>query len=94
MHNTQSNPWGFDLAPGGPLHVEYTKCHHGVEVRFHCHECEDEKNRLFQSAVKASQEPPKRIPIYRGCQAQGGCFCTGRCKDIVGYRDPAYPGER
>lgn len=29
----------------------------------------------------------KKIPVERGCAAskQGGCFCTGRCHDIVGY---------
>ncbi len=27
------------------------------------------------------------IPVERGCQAskQGGCFCTGKCREIVGY---------
>jgi len=29
-----------------------------------------------------------RIPILRGCMAaqHGGCFCTGRCNEIIGYK--------
>lgn len=28
-------------------------------------------------------------PIRRGCDAarQGGCFCTGKCQEIIGWRD-------
>lgn len=29
---------------------------------------------------------PDKIPIYRGC-ANTQCFCTGSCKEIIGYRD-------
>ena len=28
----------------------------------------------------------KKVPIYRGCPNQE-CFCTGSCREIVGYRD-------
>lgn len=33
----------------------------------------------------------KKIPIYRGCTtATNGemCYCTGACRQIIGYRDP------
>lgn len=30
------------------------------------------------------QERNKRTPIIIGCDSEQ-CFCTGRCKDIVGY---------
>lgn len=26
-----------------------------------------------------------KIPIHRGCNATDGCFCTGRCKEVIGY---------
>jgi hypothetical protein len=26
-----------------------------------------------------------KIPIHRGCKAPNGCFCTGKCKEIIGY---------
>lgn len=28
----------------------------------------------------------KKVPIYRGCPNQE-CFCTGACREIVGFRD-------
>lgn len=77
-----------------PLNIEYLKCIHGVDKRSHCHQCENYKSDLYKAAIEADKEPPKRIPIYRGCGANGPCFCTGRCRDIVGYRDPIFPGER
>ena len=33
---------------------------------------------LFQKKTKQ--------PIYRGCPNRE-CFCTGKCKEIIGYRD-------
>lgn len=77
-----------------PLNIEYLVCHHGIDKRNHCQECDNEKNRYFLSAAKTNKEPSKRIPILRGCVANGPCFCDGRCKDIIGYRDPLYPGKR
>lgn len=76
------------------LNVEWLKCHHGVLKSHFCHECHDERERYKQSFFQQATEPPKRIPIYKGCYAaqHGGCFCTGDCKTIVGYRDPI-PGE-
>lgn len=34
------------------------------------------------------------VPIKKGCMAakQGGCFCTGACNEIIGYRK-RLPGE-
>lgn len=71
-----------------PLHVEYLKCQHGIDQRQSCSLCDSLKSSYFKSAITADKEPPKRIPILRGCNAQGGC------RDIIGYRDPLYPGER
>lgn len=34
-----------------------------------------------------------KVPIRRGCYATMGCFCTGACQEIVGYRD-ATPEEK
>jgi hypothetical protein len=29
-----------------------------------------------------------KVPIYKGCPVKnGGCFCSGLCKEIIGYRD-------
>lgn len=27
----------------------------------------------------------KGVPIYDKCSANGPCFCTGKCRQIVGY---------
>jgi len=67
------------------MEAKYLKCHHGNLVR-DCRECETEKQQMksiIYNAVK-EQEKDKRIPIYRGC-SNGTCFCTGRCRDIIGY---------
>lgn len=32
-----------------------------------------------------------KVPIYKGCPNQQ-CFCTGACREIIGYRDKL-PGE-
>jgi hypothetical protein len=31
----------------------------------------------------------RKVPVKRGCLAakMGGCFCSGKCNEIVGYRD-------
>lgn len=34
----------------------------------------------------------KKIPIYKGCLNET-CFCTGACREIIGYRDKL-PGEK
>jgi hypothetical protein len=28
----------------------------------------------------------EKVPIYKGCKNKT-CFCTGDCKEVVGYRD-------
>lgn len=35
-----------------------------------------------------------QVPIRKGCKAaaEGGCFCTGKCQEIIGWRDKQ-PGE-
>ena len=35
---------------------------------------------------------PNKVPILRGCSNQQ-CFCTGKCNEIIGFRD-RLPGER
>lgn len=34
----------------------------------------------------------EKIAIKRGCSSRGGCFCSGACNEIIGYRD-RLPGE-
>lgn len=54
------------------------KCKHAqdIEKQYVCPDCwKDEFNQL--------------IPIYAKCPNSGhGCFCTGACRRIVGYREP------
>lgn len=90
--NCGSSPDSFTAS--NLLNIEYLKCHHGVDKRIHCHQCETENRNFLNYLHDARNEPSNRIPIYRGCQAHGGCFSTGKCKEIVGYRDPIFPGER
>ena len=26
-----------------------------------------------------------KIPVERGCNNKDGCFCTGKCKEVIGY---------
>lgn len=33
----------------------------------------------------------KNVPILKGCP-NSTCFCTGKCKEVVGYRERV-PGE-
>lgn len=70
--------------------ITYLKCKHNNLVK-DCLQCKIEKQNntaLIYDALKTIEED-KRIPIYRGCSAaeQGGCFCTGACREIVGYQD-------
>lgn len=76
------------------LNIEWLKCYHGVLKSQHCEQCESERRNYLNYLHQSKDEPPKRIPILRGCGANGPCFCTGRCRDIIGYRDPLFPGER
>lgn len=69
--------------------ITYLKCPHGKELRslIACRECEKAKQAttiLFDNNFPST---PKRTPIYRGCNSIGGCFCSGRCKEIIGYEE-------
>lgn len=69
---------------------EYLKCSHGVSKAsiIPCKQCEDyeqEVRNLFHKSASESKED-KRKPIYRGCQ-NDVCYCTGKCREIIGYED-------
>lgn len=49
----------------------------------------DELKYIFSQ--KAKEFSDSKVPIYRGCQNEV-CYCTGACKEIIGYRDRV-PGE-
>lgn len=46
------------------------------------------KTKLLNDLNKLNE---KSVPILRGCP-NSQCFCTGKCKEIVAYRDRV-PGE-
>jgi len=76
------------------LNIVWEKCIHGVEKRnpMGCQQCrlqESTFTHVIDTMYRAA-----RIPIKRGCHANGPCFCNGSCKEIIGYRDPLFPGER
>lgn len=66
----------------------WLKCPHGHELRslVRCQRCQEEKSNLLQGAIKAAQQDT-RVPIYRGCNSGGSCFCSGACREIIGYRE-------
>lgn len=75
------------------LNIVWEKCHHGIEKRHGCLQCEEEKRKFLKSVFERKAPfAQKRIPILRGCNSKDGCFCTGRCNEVIGYRDPL-PGE-
>lgn len=80
------------------LNITWEKCHHGVEKRLTigCDECRKERDILFNGINKTSAQNLTwtRIPVKRGCTANGPCFCDGSCMEVIGYRDPLFPGER
>lgn len=47
----------------------------------------DNRKKAIESFIKEN-----KIPIYRGCSNES-CFCTGACREIIGYRDKI-PGEK
>ena len=76
------------------MKTTYLKCIHGNDKRFGCQQCEADKQLYFGGigyAAKNKFDKPKetKIPIYRGCGVGDGgqCFCTGRCKEIIGYHE-------
>lgn len=80
------------------LNIEWVKCPHGIEKRsiIGCPDCEKQKVEFYNSIIKERDNIPQKIPILRGCKAaeNGGCFCNGSCQEIIGYREPLYPGEK
>jgi len=43
---------------------------------------------------KIGEEMKYKMPVYAGCNNKmGGCYCTGRCKEVLYYRDMT-PAER
>lgn len=42
--------------------------------------------------VGGSGSKAGKVPVRKGCRNKGGCFCTGACQEIIGYRDKL-PGE-
>lgn len=71
--------------------ITYIECKHGNLFK-DCLQCENDKNEKLSiiNDLMEDHKKDKRVPILRGCSAAeygGGCFCTGRCKEIIGYRD-------
>ncbi len=69
--------------------IVYLKCSHGNLVK-DCLQCAIEKDQVKQLVYdRIKENKDTRTPILRGCTAaeHGGCFCTGRCQEIVGYQD-------
>lgn len=57
------------------------------------------KNNYTQEKTDLLKELAERnknqVPVLAGCKSAewgGGCFCTGACKVVVGWRDK-FPGE-
>lgn len=46
------------------------------------------KDKIKQSLYKQlKSKTDNRVPIKRGCSNKGLCFCTGKCNEVIGYRD-------
>lgn len=44
-----------------------------------------EFNKLFSKIAKSIEG---KSPIYKGCKVNAGlCFCTGECKEVIGYQN-------
>jgi hypothetical protein len=76
------------------INIEWLKCRHGIEIRNYCVQCAKEKEEFHNAIFKQINTTETRIAITRGCPNRGNpCFCSGVCHEIIGYRDPLYPGE-
>lgn len=74
--------------------IEWLKCPHGnFKKDGTCFQCEQQRYDYLKQASQSKLEPPSKIAIKRGCQNKDGCFCTGKCNEIIGYRDPLFVGE-
>lgn len=71
------------------MNTETLKCSHGTSLTEHCSQCDQAKINVMNIYNRLADEnkDDKRTPILRGCMAsqQGGCFCTGRCNEVIGY---------
>ena len=47
-----------------------------------------EYNNSNYSKIDKFNIENNKVPIYKGCPNKNNqCFCTGVCKEIIGYRD-------
>lgn len=44
------------------------------------------KYNNFSEIEKLYELNKTKVPIYKGCPNKE-CFCTGDCKEVIGYRD-------
>lgn len=44
------------------------------------------ENREDHISRIRSEQMVEMTPVLRGCP-NGQCFCTGKCREIIGYRD-------
>lgn len=44
------------------------------------------ENLKYEFIQKVQDQFKNQVPIRRGC-ANGNCFCTGKCHEIIGWRD-------
>ena len=48
----------------------------------------------FKKFIKQiKQDQANKMPIYRGCK-NDVCFCTGKCREIIGCKDKPKQNER
>ncbi len=76
------------------LNIVWEKCIHGIEKRnpMGCQQCRLQETTF--SHIINTINKNTRIPIKRECTVSGPCFCNGRCNEVIGYRDPLFPGEK
>lgn len=53
---------------------------------------ENELSNKYYEGLNFFLSKERRVPIKRGCPNKE-CFCTGRCNEVIGYRDKI-PGEK
>jgi hypothetical protein len=41
----------------------------------------------MDAKTTVSEAFENKVPIYKGCDNKFGCFCTGGCQEIIGYRE-------
>jgi hypothetical protein len=48
---------------------------------------ENDLLEAFKNAfVKTTKELDNKVPVRKGCKNEQ-CFCTGKCNEIIGWRD-------